>query len=134
MKSLIIKISLGKFSNNDRRPSMLEIQNIVFENFLKIEEISAQYRRIERAFGDEVKVDLLFQFEYFLESKNFDLSLIGAQINSLKAVLSYEIDCYLLSANENQQLIEFIDDSENGNLSNDQISGLYNLLLNIQNV
>jgi hypothetical protein len=131
IKSLLIKISLGVFSPSDSRPSMLEIQNIVFGKFLNIEEASAQYRRIERVVGDQVQVDLLFQFEYYSEGKNFELTSIRNQVDSLKTVFQYEVDYYLLSSEENQQLISFIDDSETGLLSTDQISDLDNFLFNL---
>jgi len=56
-KSLVLNITLGSFSQSSKRPSMMDIQNKVFDEFLNLEESSAQYRRIERADGDNVKVN-----------------------------------------------------------------------------
>ena len=109
----------------------MDIQNKVFAQFLNIEEASAQYRRIEKADGDNVKVDLLFYFEYYSDEKIVDLISIQNKVYYLKTNLKYEIDYYLLSFDESQQLVEFIDDSETGELSATQLNDLENLLLKL---
>ncbi len=130
-KSLVFNITLGSFSQSSKRPSMMDIQNKVFAQFLNIEEASAQYRRIEKADGDNVKVDLLFYFEYYSDEKIVDLISIQNKVYYLKTNLKYEIDYYLLSFDESQQLVEFIDDSETGELSATQLNDLENLLLKL---
>ena len=130
-KSLVLNITLGSFSQSSKRPSMMDIQNKVFDEFLNLEESSAQYRRIEKADGDNVKVDLLFYFEYYSDEKIVDLISIQNKVYYLKTNLKYEIDYYLLSFDESQQLVEFIDDSETGELSATQLNDLENLLLKL---
>jgi hypothetical protein len=131
-KSLVLNITLGSFSQSSKRPSMMDIQNKVFDEFLNLEESSAQYRRIERADGDNVKVVLLFHFEYYSDEKTFDLIAIKNKVDFLQKRLKYEVDYYLLSLDENQQLVGFIDDSETGELSEAQLSDLGNLLFKLK--
>jgi hypothetical protein len=131
-KSLVLNITLGSFSQSIRRPSMMDIQNKVFDEFLNLEESSAQYRRIESADGDNVKVFLLFHFEYYSDEKTFDLIAIKNKVDFLQKRLKYEIDCYLLSLDENQQMVGYIDDSETGELSAAQLRDLGNLLVKLK--
>lgn len=131
-KSLVLNINLGSFSQSSKRPSMMDIQNKVFDEFLNLEESSAQYRRIEIADGDNVKVGLLFHFEYYSDENTFDLIAIENKVDFLQKRLKYEVDYYLLSLDENQQLVGFIDDSETGELSAAQLSDLENLLIKLK--
>ena len=131
-KSLVLNITLGSFSQSSKRPSMMDIQNKVFDEFLNLEESSAQYRRIERADGDNVKVVLLFHFEYYSDEKTFDLIAIKNKVDFLQKRLKYEVDYYLLSLDENQQLVGFIDDSETAELSVAQLNDLANLLFKLK--
>ena len=120
----MLKVELGIFSADSKRPSSNEIQNQINERFFNLEESSFEFKRIEQTIDTSEKVYLIFKYEYYAEEKAVNSDQIAKHIASTKDDLGYEISAYYLSKAENDELGPLLDDSETGYLSDEQLIAL----------
>ena len=120
-KALVLKVDLGIFTSDSKRPSSNEIQNQINERFFNLDESSFEFKRIEQAIDSSEKVYLIFKYEYYADEKTINTDHIANLISLTKDDLCYEISPYYLSKTDNEELGPLMDDSENGYLSDEQI-------------
>jgi hypothetical protein len=106
-KALVLKVDLGIFTSDSKRPSSNEIQNQINERFFNLDESSFEFKRIEQAIDSS--------------EKSINTDHIANLISLTKDDLCYEISPYYLSKTDNEELGPLMDDSENGYLSDEQI-------------
>jgi hypothetical protein len=122
--SLLLVLNLGLFSDNDSRPSMLEIQNFVngiffygFDNFF--------YKRFENLKNNNWEVYLFFQYSKPNQNIESLINIIDEKISITEKQFNCKVSYKFLNRSESNEFLHLTDhDDMDIEISDNQLKKL----------